>query len=275
MAPKLSNPQDVVILECVGIAVVHTVGNIARDKPPSLKALMAAGLLAAGLSAVAIVNRKVAVGLGTLALAGSVVVATVGSEAAGTVAARQLQKVGSGPLPTAGRSAVDQWQAMVNRIETAIAAQVESAGDEAAEGARTAAGAVDPSIPAPGGFSKPFKIPYPKPGPHGSARNAFGGDAVDIMVPKGTPIYAVQGGVIGTQFGPLASDPSSVLAGIRLHVLTPDGNDWYYAHLDRVAPGIKPGVRVRAGQLLGYVGVANNVAHLHLEDKFQTVRRRV
>jgi murein DD-endopeptidase MepM/ murein hydrolase activator NlpD len=86
--------------------------------------------------------------------------------------------------------------------------------------------------------------------------------AIDLGVAKGTRVYAVAEGVIGSQFGPLgSSDPR--FAGLRLYVNT-NSNSWYYAHLDSAAAGIRPGVRVRQGQLLGTSGVANGVPHLHL-----------
>lgn len=87
-------------------------------------------------------------------------------------------------------------------------------------------------------------------------------NAIDLMVPEGTPVYAVQGGRIGPNFGALnSSDPR--LAGLRLTVAGPQ-RQVYYAHLSKFAPGIRPGVNVRRGQLLGYSGSANGAAHLHL-----------
>ena len=85
--------------------------------------------------------------------------------------------------------------------------------------------------------------------------------AWDIAVPVGTPIYAVEGGVIGSRFGALNSS-SPRMAGLRLNLQSPD-NAFYYAHMSRFAPGIAPGVRVQPGQLLGFSGSANGVAHLH------------
>lgn len=86
-------------------------------------------------------------------------------------------------------------------------------------------------------------------------------NALDIAVPRGTPVYAVADGTIGRQFGPLnSSDPQ--LLGLRLHLTTND-NEYYYAHLSEFAPGIQPGVAVHRGDLLGYSGEAAGVAHLH------------
>lgn len=90
-------------------------------------------------------------------------------------------------------------------------------------------------------------------------------NAIDIALPKGTPIYAAFDGKIGSQFGALGSS-SSRFAGLRLH-LQGQGNELYYAHLSKFAPGIQPGTTVKRGQILGYSGVANGVAHLHLGSK--------
>jgi len=89
-------------------------------------------------------------------------------------------------------------------------------------------------------------------------------NAVDIATPVGTPIRAIRSGVIGPQFGSLGK--GGQFAGLRLH-LVGKANEWYYAHLSRFAPGIKPGARVKAGQVIGYSGEANGVAHLHLGAK--------
>jgi murein DD-endopeptidase MepM/ murein hydrolase activator NlpD len=90
--------------------------------------------------------------------------------------------------------------------------------------------------------------------------------ALDIALKMGSPIYAPFSGVVGQQFGALGSaDPR--FAGLRLHVVGPT-NEWYGAHLSRFAPGIHPGVRVTPGELLGYSGVANGVAHLHEALKY-------
>jgi hypothetical protein len=84
-------------------------------------------------------------------------------------------------------------------------------------------------------------------------------DAVDIMVPIGTPVLAVAAGVIGSQIGSLDSlDPR--MQGQRVHLDTAVGR-FYYAHLSRI--DVYPGEHVRAGQELGLSGDAAGVAHLH------------
>ena len=84
-------------------------------------------------------------------------------------------------------------------------------------------------------------------------------NAVDISVPVGTPVYAVHDGVVGPNIGPFSS-MSPYLAGQRLTVSWA-GNAAYYAHLSKIL--VHSGEQVKAGQLLGYSGSANGVAHLH------------
>jgi murein DD-endopeptidase MepM/ murein hydrolase activator NlpD len=110
-------------------------------------------------------------------------------------------------------------------------------------------------------------IGTPYAGTHAKDFNVKGGsdnweseNAVDIGVPVGTPVYAVEDGTIGPQFGSLGT--GGRFAGLRLHLNGSDGS-FYYAHLSSFAPGIRPGKAVTAGTLLGYSGTANGVAHLH------------
>jgi len=99
-------------------------------------------------------------------------------------------------------------------------------------------------------------------------------NAVDIKAKCMTPVVAIEAGKIGppSQFGPLKSQlkipkPDPQLAGLRLHLVTKD-NEFYYAHLMKFAVGIEPGVQVSAGTVLGYVGKAAEVCHLHFGAKF-------
>lgn len=112
-------------------------------------------------------------------------------------------------------------------------------------------------------------------GPGGSGTHHRDGvwedwNAVDLGVPKGTAVYAVADGTIGPQFGLLPGGNNKGVgrfAGLRLHLVTHD-NEWYYAHLSQIAgPVIRPGAKVKSGDLLGWSGVANGVAHLHLAVK--------
>jgi hypothetical protein len=89
-------------------------------------------------------------------------------------------------------------------------------------------------------------------------------NAVDLMAPKGTPIYATVGGIVSPTAGFGAMGPaSSRFGGSRLTIQAEDGNEHYFAHLSSYAKGIRPGARITPGQLIGYVGTANGVDHLH------------
>lgn len=86
-------------------------------------------------------------------------------------------------------------------------------------------------------------------------------EALDIMAPRGTPVLAVDDGVIAKLF---LSRPG----GITLYQFDRSGRfAYYYAHLDGYAAGLAEGQRVQRGQLLGYVGSTGNAnpdaPHLH------------
>ncbi|RST30942.1 M23 family metallopeptidase [Sphingomonas ginkgonis] len=86
-------------------------------------------------------------------------------------------------------------------------------------------------------------------------------DAIDIMAPEGTPVVAAADGQVEKLF-------NSFRGGITLYVRSPDTRwNYYYAHLNRYAPGIGEGQQVRRGQLLGFVGHTGDASpsgpHLH------------
>lgn len=115
-------------------------------------------------------------------------------------------------------------------------------------------------------LKNPKIIGTPYQGTHGKSFNRSGGsdnwqseNAVDIAMPKGTPVYATESGTIGNRIGSLGS--GGRFAGLRVNLQGSD-NAFYYAHLSKLA--VSAGEKVKAGQLIGYSGVANGVAHLHL-----------
>ena len=86
-------------------------------------------------------------------------------------------------------------------------------------------------------------------------------EATDIMAPKGTPVLAVDNGVIAKLF-------NSKQGGLTVYQFDSEEKyTFYYAHLDRYAEGIREGLLVRKGQVIGYVGVTGNsdpnAPHLH------------
>jgi murein DD-endopeptidase MepM/ murein hydrolase activator NlpD len=93
------------------------------------------------------------------------------------------------------------------------------------------------------------------------SRGARKHEAIDIMAPRGTPVHAVDDGKLVKLF-------RSVPGGITAYQFDP-GNQlaYYYAHLDRYADGLKEGMALKRGDLIGYVGSTGNAAadapHLH------------
>ena len=86
-------------------------------------------------------------------------------------------------------------------------------------------------------------------------------EAIDIIAPRNTPVLAVEDGRIAKLF-------SSDLGGLTIYQFDPtETYSYYYAHLERYAPGLKEGDRVSRGQVIGYVGTTGNAGpdnpHLH------------
>lgn len=99
--------------------------------------------------------------------------------------------------------------------------------------------------------------------PRSSGRRHNGND---IFGPPGTHLVAVADGTIMP--GTFGNDGG--LGGTRMWLKTDIGPAFYYAHLSGIAAGIQPGVRVKQGQLLGYMGNTGRLAkdtpiHLHFE----------
>jgi murein DD-endopeptidase MepM/ murein hydrolase activator NlpD len=95
-----------------------------------------------------------------------------------------------------------------------------------------------------------------------SERRVLGAhEALDIAAPRGTPVIAVDDGRVAKLF-------LSLPGGRTIYQFDPHGNfAYYYAHLDAYAEGLREGMLVKRGDLLGYVGSTGNAAahapHLH------------
>jgi peptidoglycan LD-endopeptidase LytH len=86
-------------------------------------------------------------------------------------------------------------------------------------------------------------------------------EAADIMAARNTPVHAVEAGTIAR----LLKNPSG---GITIYQLDPAQRYiYYYAHLERYAEGLREGLAVGRGQVIGYVGTSGNAPanapHLH------------
>lgn len=87
--------------------------------------------------------------------------------------------------------------------------------------------------------------------------------AVDIRAPRGTPVLAADDGTV-------LAIKRNALGGLTVYAVDPGRKlVYYYAHLDRYAPGLAEGQRLRQGDVLGYVGTTGNappdVPHLHFQ----------
>lgn len=97
--------------------------------------------------------------------------------------------------------------------------------------------------------------------------------AVDISLPRRTPIVAIADGVIcrNCGFGPQGGGPRFAGNRLTMNYGLNLGRNAYYAHLDEIV--VRPGERVRAGQIIGYSGEANGSPHLHFAtDHYDPVR---
>ncbi|UGQ48041.1 M23 family metallopeptidase [Massilia endophytica] len=86
-------------------------------------------------------------------------------------------------------------------------------------------------------------------------------EALDILAPKGTPVFAVADGKIVKLF-------NSKPGGLTVYQFdVAEKYSYYYAHLDRYAPNLKEGQPIRRGEMIGYVGTTGNAdpatPHLH------------
>jgi murein DD-endopeptidase MepM/ murein hydrolase activator NlpD len=86
-------------------------------------------------------------------------------------------------------------------------------------------------------------------------------EALDIMAARGTPVVAVDEGNVVKLF-------NSKRGGLTVYQFD-DTQTWcfYYAHLNRYKQGLKEGMLLRKGDILGYVGSSGNASpdapHLH------------
>lgn len=86
-------------------------------------------------------------------------------------------------------------------------------------------------------------------------------EALDIMAPRGTEVVAVEDGRVAKLF-------NSAAGGLTVYQFdSAEKYAYYYAHLDRYAPGLAEGMPLKRGDLVGYVGSTGNAPagapHLH------------
>jgi murein DD-endopeptidase MepM/ murein hydrolase activator NlpD len=114
-----------------------------------------------------------------------------------------------------------------------------------------------------------YVFPVFGPAAFGDTFGAYRGDVAgkwhhgeDIVAPRGTPILAVAN---GTLFSVGWND----IGGWRLWLRDDAGNEFYYAHLSAYSPLAVDGRRVKAGDVVGFVGNSGDadggITHLHFE----------
>jgi murein DD-endopeptidase MepM/ murein hydrolase activator NlpD len=86
-------------------------------------------------------------------------------------------------------------------------------------------------------------------------------EAIDLLAPRGTPVLAVDDGVVKKLF-------TSAAGGLTVYQFDPSETyTYYYAHLDRYAEDLAEGKRLKKGDRVGYVGTTGNAPpgtpHLH------------
>ncbi|WP_405658631.1 M23 family metallopeptidase [Streptomyces sp. RK9] len=111
-----------------------------------------------------------------------------------------------------------------------------------------------------GRYTRPLRRRYRVTSRYGVRGNWAAGHhtGIDLGVPRGTPVYAVTGGVV-------------VLArwsgayGKAVTVRMPDRHYVLFAHLSRIS--VRQGQRIRTGARIGYSGATGRATgpHLHLE----------
>lgn len=124
-------------------------------------------------------------------------------------------------------------------------------------------------LAGPNAASARYLKVFPVAGKHtytndwGAPRGQGAHEGNDIMAAR-VPVRAVTDGTISR-----VNRVESGLGGIYLWLKDGAGNDYYYAHLTSIHPGIEPGVRVAAGRDLGIVGNTGDArygaTHLHFE----------
>jgi murein DD-endopeptidase MepM/ murein hydrolase activator NlpD len=85
---------------------------------------------------------------------------------------------------------------------------------------------------------------------------------VDMLGARWTPLPAIESGTI-------LRLSSGGLGGYSIWLKGTSGDQFYYAHLETWADGLRVGQSVQAGELIGYMGTSGNapdyIPHLHFE----------
>jgi murein DD-endopeptidase MepM/ murein hydrolase activator NlpD len=169
------------------------------------------------------------------------------------------------------------------RVQTAP----ESTQTTTTPGETTTTGGETPSVgdlpserPSHSGKSKPAPLKiqpkltaghyvFPVYGPT-SYIDTFGAPRADVTYHHGDDIFGQLGQpLLACADGTLFSVGWNKIGGNRLWLLDSQGNQFYYAHLSAFAANATDGVRVKAGQVIGFMGNTGDAegtpVHLHFE----------
>ncbi|WP_172412807.1 M23 family metallopeptidase [Candidatus Endomicrobiellum trichonymphae] len=86
--------------------------------------------------------------------------------------------------------------------------------------------------------------------------------ATDYAAPFGTPVSTVGDGIV-------KKVESTKQFGNLVVIKHPNNYETYYAHLSKYAKGIKEGVRVNQGEVIGYVGMTGFATGAHLDFRIK------
>ncbi|MFP5362965.1 MAG: peptidoglycan DD-metalloendopeptidase family protein [Thermoleophilia bacterium] len=118
-------------------------------------------------------------------------------------------------------------------------------------------------LPGSGELATPAKGVVGGCGYFGCPRPGHLHNGVDFLAPTGTPIHAADGGIVATVESPGESGGygNFVCLQHRPHLAT------CYAHMSAFAAAVRPGARVKRGQVIGLVGSTGHstAPHLHFE----------
>lgn len=116
-----------------------------------------------------------------------------------------------------------------------------------------------------------FPIQPPEAATFAEGVQGHGYPATDLFARVGTKFVAVTDGMVEfisatDDWNPNRNDPAE-RSGLAVAILGDDGLRYYGSHLSGLAPGLYYGLRVKPGDLLGFVGASGDArgkdAHLH------------
>lgn len=101
---------------------------------------------------------------------------------------------------------------------------------------------------------------------HGDAQSA---NAIDIVMPEGTPIVAARGGIVIEIFEKSETRGDVANRGNYVRIFHDDGTWADYAHLSKVAPELAVNQNIAEGSLVGYSGNTGQSSGPHLHFHVQ------